>query len=364
MIVSEPPVPIVPPPGQAVYFASLIAGLEPIVADELSERLPSATLLAVLRGKVVFASPEPPAAALSLLTIEHLFAFVGQFERLPPDRSGLETIEVGLRDADLGPALAQWQRLHGPAPAEPSFRITAQRAGTHEYNSLEIAAAAGAGVVQRCGWRVDLTGYDYDVRVYVTDDSALIGLRLSRDPLHQRARIVHAAASLNATVAAAMCRLSAPGAGQVFVDPMCGAGTVLVERARLGEALLIGSDRFAAPLAAAQQNLTAAGVRGCLLLADARQLPVRTGTVDALVCNLPWGRRIGSHRSNMHLYPGFLRETVRVLRSGGRAVLLTQEKRLITRLLERHRDLQPVAQHNLSLSGLSPAIYVLERTGG
>jgi len=362
MIVQEPPVRLAPPLGQPVYFASLIAGLEPIVADELAERLPSATLLAVLRGKLVFASPDPPQAALSLLTIEHLFAWVGQLQGLPAERSGLEEIERGLREAQLGPALAAWERLHG-APAQPSFRITAQRAGTHEYNSLEIAAAAGAGIVQQRGWRVYLTGYDYDVRVYVTGDSAVIGLRLSPEPLHQRARVAHAAASLNATVAHAMCRLSAPAAGQTFLDPMCGAGTVLVERARLGEGLLIGSDRFAPPLAAAQQNLAAAGVTGSLLQADARQLPVRTGAVDAIVCNLPWGRRVGSHRSNQHLYPGFLRELVRVLRPGARAVLLTQEKRLIMGLLERHRLLRQVAQYNLSLSGLSPAIYLLERAG-
>lgn len=363
MNASEPPLRLDPAPGQPVYFASLIAGLEPIVADELAERLPTATLLALLRGRIVFASPEPPASALSLLTIEHLFAWVGQLEGLSGERSGLEEIERGLRDADLGPALALWAALHGPLPSAPSFRITAQRAGKHEYNSLEIAAAAGAGVVQRYGWRVDLTGYDYDVRVYVTDDSALIGLRLTRDPLHRRARVAHAAASLNATVAAAMCRLSAPAGGQTFLDPMCGAGTVLVERARLGEGLLIGGDRSAAPLAAARQNLAAAAVTGSLVQADARQLPVRTGGVDALVCNLPWGRRIGSHRSNMHLYPGFVRETARVLRPGGRAVLLTQEKRLLTGLLERHRLLRPLAQYDLSLSGLSPAIYVLERTG-
>lgn len=360
MSVQEPSLPSAPP-ARPVYFASLIAGLEPIVADELAERLPAATLLAVLRGKVIFAAPEPPAAALALLTIEHLFAFVGRLEGLPRDRSGLEAIEEGLRNAELGPALALWAQLHGPPPVEPAFRITAQRAGTHEYNSLEIAAAAGAGVVQRYGWRVDLTDYDYDVRVYVTDDAALIGLRLSHAPLHQRARVVHAAASLNATVAAAMCRLSVPEDGQVFLDPMCGAGTVLIERARLGEALLIGSDRFAAPLAAARRNLTAAAVTGSLLQADARRLPMRTGVVDALVSNLPWGRRIGSHRANRHLYPRFLRETARALRPGGRAVLLTPEQRLMTRLLDRDHRLQPVARYHLSLSGLSPSIYVLER---
>lgn len=360
--VESPPLAIEPPEDMPVYFATLIAGLEPLVADEISERLRGAKMLGVLRGKVVFATREPPEAALELGTIEHLFAYAGQLEGLPTSRDGLEVIDRELEALDLGEPLALFHRLHC-APEDPSFRITAQRAGTHDYNSLEIAAAAGAGVNRRYGWRVDLTQYDYDVRVYVTDESALIGLRLSPEALHRRARVQHAAASLNPTVAHAMCRLAQPSAGQVFVDPMCGAGTILVERAALGEVgLLIGGELHGGPLSAARTNLAAAELQASLARWDARRLPLWRESVDAVVCNLPWGRRIGSHRSNQHLYPGFIRELGRVLRPGGVAVLLTQEKRLLTRLLAKGRKLAITAQYPLSLSGTHPTIYVLTRT--
>jgi len=359
--VEKPPLSIEPPDDTPVYFATLIAGLELIVADEVEERLPAAQVLGALRGKLVFASPEPPGAALALGTIERLFAWVGQIEALPTSREGLAVIERELEALDLGPALALLHRLHGE-PEQPSFRITAQRAGDHAYNSLEIAAAAGAGVNRRYGWAVDLTQYDYDVRVYVTDDSALVGLRLSEEALHRRARVRHAAASLNPTVAHAMCRLAAPSARQVFVDPMCGAGTILVERAALGEVgLLVGGELYEQPLAAARENLAAAQVEGELVRWDARRLPLRWGGVDAVACNLPWGRRVGSHRANRHLYPGFMRELGRVLRPGGVAVLLTQEKRLLGRLLAKSGKLTLAEQYPLSLSGMYPAIYVLTR---
>jgi len=423
--VEKPPLSIEPPDDIPVYFATLIAGLELIVADEVEQRLPAAQVLGALRGKLVFASPEPPGAALELGTIEHLFAWAGQIEALPTSREGLEVIERELEALDLGPALSLFHRLHGE-PEQPGFRITAQRAGNHEYNSVEIAAAAGAGVNRRYGWAVDLTQYDYDVRVYVTDDSALVGLRLSEEALHRRARVRHAAASLNPTVAHAMCRLAAhalgrasaeratpagrpsgpdgpphlaeeasafPAAvvGQVFVDPMCGAGTILIERASLGEVgLLVGGELHEQPLAAARENLAAAslsrpagrenlaaacgspaasaegpadpGLSAALVRWDARRLPLRRGSVDAVACNLPWGRRVGSHRANRHLYPGFMRELGRVLRPGGVAVLLTQEKRLIARLMAKSRKLTLVEQYPLSLSGMYPTIYVLTRT--
>jgi len=361
--VRDEPFEVASPSGETPYFATLIAGLEPIVVDELRKRLPRVTFLGAERGKVFFSSDDGADAALDLLTIENLFAYVDQLVELPSTLDGLQAIEEWLARLDLAGVLRLHHGLHD-VPQRPSFRITAQRSGDHAYNSLEIAAAAGAGVVRRYGWDVDLSGYDYDVRVYVTDGMALAGLRLSPEALHQRARVKHAAASLNATVAHAMCRLTSPKAGEVVVDPMCGAGTILIERARLAEpALMIGGDLHISPLEAACTNVEAAEVAARLLQWDARCLPLGRASVDALLCNLPWGRRIGSHTANRHLYPGFVRELGRVLRPGGMAALLTQEKRLITRLLEKSsRRLQVVREDHLSLSGTHPAIYLVQRT--
>lgn len=361
MHIQEPPIDLQTPREGAVYFATVIAGLEAIAAEELAEKLPGARVVALLRGKLVFEWPHHPAAGLALRTIEHLFALAGQIEDIPPSAEGLDTIERAMAALELEAVLALHAQMHG-ARAAPSFRITAARSGYHDYNSMEIAAAAGAGVVRRYGWRVDLEHYDYDVRVYVTDRTALVGLRLSDEPLHKRARVRHGAASLNPTVAHAMCRLAQPAGDQVFVDPMCGAGTILIERAGMEKAaLLIGGDLFAEPLEAARTNLLAAAIKAELLQWDARELPLAAASVDAVVCNLPWGRRIGSHRVNQHLYPGFVRELARVLAPGGRAVLLTQEKRLLSRLVERSRHLELVRQYQLSLAGTHPAIYVLAR---
>lgn len=350
-------------PDRPVYFVSLVAGLESVVADEVVEKLPGAQVLHTERGRLFLSWEGEPAALLRLMTVEHVFSFVGLITDLPQDESGLAVIEQRLAQMELEPALAVFARLRG-LRAAPSFRVTARRSGHHAYRSPEIAAAAGAGVVARYGWRVDLTGFDLDVRVYVSDDIAVVGVRLSDEALHKRDRVAHAPASLNQSVAHAMCRLSQPAPGEVFVDPMCGAGTILVERARWDDgALLVGGDRFAEPLRRAEENLTALGIRAALVQWDARDLPLASESVDNIVCNLPWGRRVGSHTVNIHLYPGFVRQMGRVLRPKGRAVLLTQEKRLITRLVEKNPRLELVACYRLSLSGLHPSIYVVKKRG-
>lgn len=357
--ICEQPFPIEPPAGQRPYFATLIAGLEGFVVDELRERLPDATLLGASRGRVFFSTVEPPEAATTLRSIENVFAYIDQLRDIPPTDAGLELIERWAAEMEIAPALRVHSALHGPR-GRPSFRITAHRSGEHDYNSIQVAAAAGAGVVRSCGWDVDLEEYDYDVRVYLSGDTAISGLRLTPEPLHQRSRVEHAAASLNATVAYAMCRLSEPREGEIVADPMCGAGTILVERAQLeAPGLLIGGDFFSEPLLKARANASAFDTGAQLVQWDARRLPLRRRSVDAIICNMPWGRRIGSHRVNRHLYPGFVRELDRVLRAGGRAVLLTQEKGLITRLVGRSSRLKIVREDHLSLSGTHPAIYLV-----
>src|SRR5262249_56511616 len=61
--------------------------------------------------------------------------------------------------------------------------------------------------------------------------TAVCGVRLSdRTMRHRTWKVEHLPASLRPTVAAAMVRLAGTGPGQVVVDPMYGAGTLLGEQ--------------------------------------------------------------------------------------------------------------------------------------
>ena len=45
---------------------------------------------------------------------------------------------------------------------------------------------------------------------------------------------------------------------------------------------------------------------------DVRSLPLRDATVDAIVVDLPFGKRVGSRAENKTLYPALLREVCAV----------------------------------------------------
>jgi tRNA (guanine6-N2)-methyltransferase len=158
------------------------------------------------------------------------------------------------------------------------------------------------------------------------------------------------------------------------VDPFCGAGTLLVyaaEMARPGR--LVGLDAQARWLRMAAENLArrghppavaaAAGWAASLVRADAAHLPLGTGTVHRVVANLPFGKRVGSHRVNEALYPAALAEIARVLPGGGRAVLLTDDKRLFRETVQRTRLVRVVKEIVLARGGLHPSVYVLVKRG-
>lgn len=343
------------------YYATVVDGLEEVARGEIEEALPATEFVRFEQGRVFFDSSCDLRSLLALRSVENVHALVTEFAEVTPDPASLSLIRERLAAARLEGAVQACEAIVGPLP-DPSFRITASRSGTHEFRSLDVAAAAGQGIVDAYGWRVDLTGFDVEVRVDVRQDTCLVGLRLSPQTLSQRSRVEHAAASLKSTVAHCMIRLLGWSPGDVFLDPMCGAGTILVERAVLGEcAALLGADRDEGSVAKARANLSALDAKATLLSWDARRMGLGRGTVSRLVCNLPWGRRVGSHRTNQHLYPGFVREVARVLREDGRAALLTADKHLLTRLVHRHPRLRLDETWPLQLGGLHPSIYTISR---
>ncbi len=146
----------------------------------------------------------------------------------------------------------------------------------------------------------------------------------------------------------------------LVADPCCGSGTMLLERAQIGSCRLMGVDIEPRAIEAARQNLQAARQPAELYLQDARfwQPPE---PLDEIISNLPFGNRVGGHKSNQKLYESLVQNLSSWLRPGGIAVLYTMELQLLGRLVRRHPQLILLKEFRTDAGGLHPGIFLIKR---
>ncbi len=190
-------------------------------------------------------------------------------------------------------------------------------------------------------------------------------VRLTPRPLATRAwRVCNREGALNATVAHAMALFSNPKPDDVVLNMLCGSGTILIERLASGAAKsVVGYDHDPMAIECARKNVEAAGYSDEIKLnvGDARDLPITAKSVDVIYADLPFGNLIGSHEGNQILYPAVLKEAGRIAKPGAKGVFITHEVKLMEELLEEspHWRIQQVIR--ITLGGLHPRIFVLER---
>ena len=304
-----------------------------------------------------------------------------------------------LRDVAALTARGLPRREDGAPPCltRPSFRATCDRcvlrlAARHGYSRVEAAGWAGSGLQLRTAWPIALAGFDVQQHVHCCDDAAWMGLALTRrapkTAMHKRHHTALCKTTMKASIAAAMCLLAAAAsddgdddagrctgggarAGRVVCDMMCGSGTIPLEAAfvaRDAPCCVLGGEVATAYAEAALANLRACGrgtaaVRRVSVLSwDARALPLRSGVVDAVVCDMPYGLRCGNARKNARMYGAVLAEVARVLAPGARAWLLTTETKLVRRCLADTPLLQHTGSYHVDNSGLPVELFCLTKS--
>ncbi|MHB8311119.1 MAG: THUMP domain-containing protein, partial [Metallibacterium sp.] len=157
------------------------------------------------------------------------------------------------RDLHAGVQGIDWSTLLAPDGSLTVDANLSQSALTHsQFAAQTVKDAIVDQFRDACGVRPSVDREQPDVRVnlHVRRDQAALSLDLSGAPLHQRGwRLQQGAAPLKENVAAAMLlRARWPetyAAGGVLFDPMCGAGTLLIEAALMSAGVAPGLTRVA-----------------------------------------------------------------------------------------------------------------------
>ncbi|SIO01903.1 THUMP domain-containing class I SAM-dependent RNA methyltransferase [Vannielia litorea] len=250
-----------------------------------------------------------------------------------------------------------------PAVLAPGQPVRAEAATKH--SKLYHAGAVKGRLeqaVQRAGAVVDPDGLRVLVRI--EDNACVVSVDSSGEALHRRGfKEAVNAAPMRETMAAGFLRAAGYAGREAVLDPMCGSGTFCIEAAEIaaglapgrgrafafegfgsfdgaafaqmkdrapvarGEGPVIGSDRDAGAVRMSRENAERAGV-------DCRFEEVALGALERpdcapglVICNPPYGSRIGNKGPLFGLYGSF-GKVMKERFGGWRVAMVTSEEKL------------------------------------
>ncbi|CAB1417898.1 unnamed protein product [Pleuronectes platessa] len=257
------------------------------------------------------------------------------------------------------------------------FRVTCNRAGDkHSFASNEAARDFGGAIQEFFQWKADMTKFDIEVLLNINKEEIVIGIALTEESLHRRNISHFGPTTLRSTLCYGMLRLCKPQASDVILDPMCGTGAIPLEGAlEFTSSFYIAGDNNDMAVNRTVNNIchiqrrradkgSVSGLPIDTVQWDLCNLPMRTSSVDIIITDMPFGKRMGSRKKNWDLYPSCLREMARVCRPGtGKAVLLTQDKKCFSKAVSRMGGLwRKLHTVWVNVGGLHAGVYLLKRT--
>jgi tRNA (guanine6-N2)-methyltransferase len=347
-------------------YAMTHAGIETVAADEITRDL-GGEVKKTSRGLVVFRVEDLTDAVLKLRTTEDVFLLAWGSGSLTYTADDLDTIRTWTaRKPDWPHLFKLHHKLRPKTKGRPTYHVVCQMQGEHGFRRADARDAFIAGLQGKIphGWQYANENAWLEIWLTIYSKTAVCGVRLTdRTMRHRTYKLEHIAASLRPTVAAAMVRLAGIGPSMTVLDPMCGAGTILAEamdiaakRSRAGKVLVVGGDVDPNAIFVASQNLEKLGPVDVARW-DATALPLETASVDRIVSNPPFGKQLSSIEQIGPLYEAASAEWDRVLRPGGRAVLLAMEQEGLRRVLLA-RKWSMVRQTRVRLLGLPAVLSV------
>ncbi len=371
------------------YFATVARGLESLAAAEL-ERLGSKKVIPGFCGvqfwgdrTLLYRANLWARLPFRILQVLHKFPCANANDLY----QGVQTIE--------------WSHYLSP---EQTFAVMATgktRSLNHShFTALQVKNAIVDWQKNLCGDRssVDTQSPDLRINVHLYQDHCTLSLDSSGESLHRRGyRPAMGQAPLKETLAAALIQLSDWTPNQVFLDPLCGSGTLPLEAALIAlniapgsfrecfgfeswpdfdqanwSALLaesadgeyselqtpiLGSDRDSTLIQQAKANAHNCGLSfqvefACRELSEIEP-PADSGVV---MCNPPYGERIGDRQSLGTFYK-LLGDVLKQRFKGWKAYVLSGNKELSKSIGLKSAKRVPVWNGTIACQWLEYELY-------
>ena len=216
---------------------------------------------------------------------------------------------------------------HYLSPAE-SFSVRVARYGEDSDGipRVKLESLVGGLIAEKTRARVNLKTPHKLFRGILAGGDFHFGLLTYQRPKgsianrRPRKRPVFHPSTMVPKLARCMVNLSHAKEGELFLDPFCGVGGILIEACLVGSQV-VGMDALTRMLRGAGRNLAHFGFAPLgLVRGDARNLPV--SRVDAIATDPPYGTGASTLKSTTReILKDFLPQARNVLKTGNRAVI-------------------------------------------
>ena len=344
------------------YSVLMRRGLVEITRQEIQRRLQD-------KGKLEFVSQEPerilirysgdPRTLLSLRSAEQVFLVVKALPRMTRSRHSLTALEKSLGRIDFQPHFDICRRVGVRLRRRVTFCVRSRMVGLRNFRRTDLQRGVERAFMTY-GWRLSEEKPALEIWVEADEERVTVSFKLSSSEMARRNyKRADFSASISPTVAYCLVQLSDPQPEDIVLDPMCGAGTILIERAHSGRyRCLLGGDSSLEAVEAAQTNIGRKHQPRQLFHWDPRELPLDRRSVDKIVCSLPSGKKDADESEIAELYWEFLAECERALKPKGLMVLLTTQRSVLDSLLKTQPAFTTKQRFQIELRARKPWIYV------
>lgn len=288
--------------------------------------LPEAELRSILetRGKAYRVKPSPPM----ILRISSLKDPIDHVERRAYYvRYSLEELLItGDASHDILSALKELD-LSGYRMS--SFRLSLRRlAGSGSIkNARKIKGSLEKRLEELWALKRELVKPDLWLMGFFSGEKFILGKLLKEVNRNVSNRLPHKRpyfhpSSMHPSLAGSLVNLSRAKLNDVFLDPFCGVGSILLEAGRLG-CIALGGDVSPWMCKAAQKNLMYYGVKPSIVVGDARNIPFKK--CKSAATDTPYGKNTTTRGIKLkRLVSDFFTSIYDLMDSGGYLCFVSQ----------------------------------------
>lgn len=329
------------------YASTFISGMQDTIIRALKEALPDVNILETHDGIVRYETHVNVKQLQNLRFFNNTFATTTLCTHIPKEEPLKQLIKAVREDEELEEKLQEVLPRKGTYTIMASVENQPTSLPPLQRQKLEKKLAAS------CSLSLNRQSPTTEFWLVTRRDGfGFFGIRVTRQ------NTILEKGELRPELCHLLCLLSEPSKDDCFLDLFCGSGAIPIERTRsfpFKEVWACDTDpKIVQKL---KEKVEAMKLHMNICCCDALHLTqFPNGSFDKVVTDPPWGLFQGKQLN----YSKLLQELCRVVKTGGRIVLLLSRHIPLHELLEHHSRLTLLHHYNILTSGRKASIYKLK----